>query len=69
MESSTPKDIHILLKEKIDDVTAQQEVTDLCDQWRRVSGADITAEHIFHLTPEIQDATTFLRCYKQLLMT
>ena len=53
-ESTTPSDIMVLLKEKIDDVTAQQEVTDLRDQWRRVSGADITAEHIYHLNPEIQ---------------
>ena len=52
--ASRPSEIFLLLKGNIDDVSADQEVVDLCDQWRRISGADILRGHTVYMTPEIQ---------------
>ena len=43
-----------MLQATIDDVTAQQEVIDLCDQWRRMSGADFMSNHALYVTPHIR---------------
>jgi len=53
-ELLTTPDIFESLKQKIDSVSAEEEVADLCSQWHRVSGNYNMTDNTFHTTPEVQ---------------